>query len=1001
MSDNEDPDWDKGATMEFQYEDEVEKPTMEESDSDSDDDELPDLPTLEQQLQSQPDFAAHSALVEGYRLHGLLDKLRLARQEMSEKFPLTEEQWKQWIGDEMTIATTEEAKHQTCELFERALNDYFSMDLWRNYLHFATQTCHTQDNKKNDVRKTRALFRRAIACSGLHIPEGQFIWDLFRRFEEGVDKTQGEEVRDRVRELYEKQLAIPMHGLDETMKAYVDWERQLIPPFEVPTELANKYKKAKSDLSEREELEEKLSKAPPAKSAGMCHPKKLQLWKDYIELEAECSAKTNPLRVVILLERALTESFLGLDMWLQYLQFLQSSYRKVDLIAALYKRAVRNCPWSGKLWCGYIQFTQRRKSKDKSKKSPPGKGKSKDNKNDEEEEENTKEQSVDDMVNELYTKAMGGGLATGEDYVDLCMCMCDYYRRQVGVVCASSAANENGDMEGLSKLRAMLQQATQCLAYLNAETSGQQRVKDYYWRVYSYWANLEAYCFRDITTTREVWEELVQAQATDCRAWLAYVAHERALGDVDQARGLFRRAIDSSEPEDEWGRGRLCSEWVLFEQQCGTPTQHEKAVLRTEKALSIIQRLENQRTKQIAKAKALRLKNEAKTKALAKREARKGASDKKKKGEVYYVDEEDEKTKTVGTKRKREADDKEEQGKAKQAKQATPLVEGGGGEDDKSGDRNSTKQTPRPEAKEDKEAKERAKEEEKKQNDELFGQLKSDTSGRTVFVLNLPWNFSRDEIVELFGTHGKVKEAIHVKNFKGFSKGFAYVQYESKEMGEVAISKLDGHTIQGRVIKVSKCQPPKTRKPGEAEPCTVFVSSLPRVDNVRELLTATFAQCGAINDIRLGRDREGKFKKIAFVEFEEEESAKQALKLDKSKLKTPENQDETKEGEEAKEQEQQSAKLGPIRVQQCKPPKVDKTSKTAKKDFITKKMSANTKRKKSTSAMISLMPRSVARRPPPGGKRKGGGQSNESGGATNTNTTPMNNDDFRKLLMKK
>ena len=45
-----------------------------------------------------------------------------------------------------------------------------------------------------------------------------------------------------------------------------------------------------------------------------------------------------------------------------------------------------------------------------------------------------------------------------------------------------------------------------------------------------------------------------------------------------------------------------------------------------------------------------------------------------------------------------------------------------------------------------------------------------------------------------------------------------------------------------------------------------------------------FSVCGDIKDIRLVKDRDGRFKKIAFIEFDTEQGLSSALKLDKAYL---------------------------------------------------------------------------------------------------------------------
>lgn len=60
------------------------------------------------------------------------ERLKGARREMRERFPLTEGLWMEWLEDECSGHVLDDAFIR--ELYELAVQDYLSIRLWTNYL---------------------------------------------------------------------------------------------------------------------------------------------------------------------------------------------------------------------------------------------------------------------------------------------------------------------------------------------------------------------------------------------------------------------------------------------------------------------------------------------------------------------------------------------------------------------------------------------------------------------------------------------------------------------------------------------------------------------------------------------------------------------------------------------------------------------------------------------------------------------------------------------------
>ncbi|XP_033978279.1 probable RNA-binding protein 19 [Trematomus bernacchii] len=73
-------------------------------------------------------------------------------------------------------------------------------------------------------------------------------------------------------------------------------------------------------------------------------------------------------------------------------------------------------------------------------------------------------------------------------------------------------------------------------------------------------------------------------------------------------------------------------------------------------------------------------------------------------------------------------------------------------------------------------------------------------SGR-LFIRNLPYTCTEEEIKELFAKHGPISEILFpIDNLTKKPKGFAFVMYMIPENAVTALAQLDGHIFQGRML---------------------------------------------------------------------------------------------------------------------------------------------------------------------------------------------------------
>jgi cold-inducible RNA-binding protein len=86
---------------------------------------------------------------------------------------------------------------------------------------------------------------------------------------------------------------------------------------------------------------------------------------------------------------------------------------------------------------------------------------------------------------------------------------------------------------------------------------------------------------------------------------------------------------------------------------------------------------------------------------------------------------------------------------------------------------------------------------------------------KNIFVGNLDFNTSEDELRQLFEAYGQVdRVAIMTDRDTGRSRGFGFVEMASAEDGEKAIAALNGSQVGGRTLNVNEARPKPERTGG-------------------------------------------------------------------------------------------------------------------------------------------------------------------------------------------
>ncbi|CAH8300024.1 unnamed protein product [Eruca vesicaria subsp. sativa] len=168
---------------------------------------------------------------------------------------------------------------------------------------------------------------------------------------------------------------------------------------------------------------------------------------------------------------------------------------------------------------------------------------------------------------------------------------------------------------------------------------------------------------------------------------------------------------------------------------------------------------------------------------------------------------------------------------------------------------------------------------------------------RKLFVFNLPWSMSVNDISNLFGQCGTVTSVEIIKQKDGKNRGFAFVTMSSGEEAQSAVEKFDSFQVSGRIIRVSfarRFKKPTVKPPNAVNPSAspgetrhkLYVSNLAwkaRSTHLREFFTA--ADFNLVSARVVFADPGGRASGYGFVSFPTREEAEDAIsKLDGKEL---------------------------------------------------------------------------------------------------------------------
>lgn len=82
-----------------------------------------------------------------------------------------------------------------------------------------------------------------------------------------------------------------------------------------------------------------------------------------------------------------------------------------------------------------------------------------------------------------------------------------------------------------------------------------------------------------------------------------------------------------------------------------------------------------------------------------------------------------------------------------------------------------------------------------------------------IYVGNLPWAVTDEELGEVFAAYGQVSSArVITDRDTGRSRGFGFVEMPVEAEAQAAISELNGKELKGRALNVNEARPRTDRR---------------------------------------------------------------------------------------------------------------------------------------------------------------------------------------------
>jgi hypothetical protein len=375
---------------------------------------------------------------------------------------------------------------------------------------------------KFDVASVRALFEDALSQCGLHLVEGDSLWDNCLDFELSLDGNDRDD--ERIKEIFSRflQTPFPPDVVERTKAKFKEWLKD----EEISQSLMRGIERAQRAYGLRQDYEAALVSARIVDPHGL---PLLSIYYSYINLEISGGIHA---RVRMVFERAFVDFPTSEFLWKNVLAYEESVGRH-DQLPGLQLRAIRYCRWSGDIWSMYLHQKSR---------------------------EIRNSHGNENILDSILESA----------YANLCRDPLEYQK----VLLARAFSLKHATSGSMTKYHDLLRDGILLLKEMNIV------VPDHYCAtLLSHSLAIEG----DVRSGKAVWENLLSDTCLDSQysgTWLSYYTFlEVFVDDFKEARDIFKRSVIArmSLADHEF----LAKTWLIIEQKKGTQESLKEALYLT------------------------------------------------------------------------------------------------------------------------------------------------------------------------------------------------------------------------------------------------------------------------------------------------------------------------------------------------------------------------------------------------------------------------------------
>ncbi|KAJ1968346.1 Splicing factor, partial [Dispira parvispora] len=780
------------------------------------------IDALRDTLASNPyQYDKYVTLIQCLREHGCTAELETTRQAMQKHFGLSEDIWLAWLSDRTTQTTGADAKKKLLALYQTAVQDYLSINLWLAYLQAAMETYHTQTSSsemENDsflsLQDVRDICDQALLATRYHYPQGYTIFFAVRDFEMEQLLTITEDSADRenriqrIDDLYQKQLSIPSPRLDDIFTDYSSFITTYRPANyeQIMVDTNRLVAEARIQTDRRERWETQLIESG--------HD--FFTYRKYIHALQTSRTPVAPYEIATLYERAIVVHYLKPELWQSYAGFLFEDSTLRDKFVTVCARSVKNCPWSGQIWADYLRSCEMHPTS----------------------------VQVDSVT--IFEQAMCYFRSSPslDDLVILCLEKLAQERR--GCISTTPTA----DMQD------MLRKSFRHYQGLVRELC---QTHDPQFRLELYQIALETTVWQFADYARTLWQEVLHLRPTQVHVWIQYTEFEIRYGTIPTARESLVRALRVAL---DWPE-RLFDYSLTFEKLYGNM---ETAIGMTSKVNSARVAVEIRSQRMMAEQQEIEQQAEIKKERQRQRDRinKKRRRQKDRKQAQVSVTHAVEKRKRSPSEAERPSEASEEGGTLEEGLGNTTLAAKSGSTVVEEHPNPPLEKRPRYNEKRNLSAVDTVPASE----DQSGESTANDTA--TVLVSCLHPSVRETELRDWFESCGPVKKVTLVRDMTGALKGYGYIEFLSPTSVSEALRTKHGQTLAGQTVTVHRYAAT------EADPRTVFVCNF-LASTTSTQLQNLFATVGSVKQVRLPPTRRGKARCFAYIEFSTAADARKAV----------------------------------------------------------------------------------------------------------------------------